>query len=69
MTQAAHLQELDYRESNGIAVSLLWQRQSNRLSVVVEDTKLGESFTLPVRPENARDVFNHPYAYAQPLAA
>jgi hypothetical protein len=69
MTQAAHLQELDYRESNGIAVSLLWQRRSNRLRVVVEDTKLGESFTLPVRPENARDVFNHPYAYAQPLAA
>jgi hypothetical protein len=72
MTQPAHseaIEELDYRESNGIAVSLLWQRHGNRLSVVVEDTKLGESFALPARPENARDVFNHPYAYAQPLAA
>jgi hypothetical protein len=69
MTTAAQMQELDCREGNGIAVSLLWQRQSNRLSVVVEDRRLGERFSVPVRPENARDVFNHPYAYAQPLAA
>ena len=72
MTQLAptgNLEELDYRESNGIAVSLLWQRSSNRLSVVVEDSQLGESFTLAARPDNARDVFLHPYAYAQPLAA
>ena len=72
MTQpASHetLEELDYRESNGIAVSLLWHRRSNRLSVLVEDDTLGESFTLLARPENARDVFHHPYAYAQPLLA
>jgi len=72
MTQLAPtgtLEELDYRENNGIAVSLLWQRHSNRLTVVVEDSQLGESFTLPARPDNAHDVFQHPYAYAQPLAA
>jgi hypothetical protein len=72
MTQLASsetMEELDHRESNGIAVSLLWHRQSNRLSVVVEDDKLGESFTLPARPDNARDVFHHPYAYAQPQLA
>ena len=72
MTQLAptgNLEELDYRESNGIAVSLLWQRSSNRLSVVVEDSRLGEGFTLAARPDNAHDVFLHPYAYAQPLAA
>ena len=63
------MEELDSRESNGFAVSLLWHRRSNRLSVLVEDDKLGGSFTLPVRPENARDVFTHPYAYAQPLLA
>ena len=63
------LEELDYRDSNGISVSLFWQRQSNRLSVVVEDRRLGESFTLPARDDNARDVFQHPYAYTQPLAA
>jgi hypothetical protein len=62
-------EELDYRESDGVAVSLLWQRQSNQLTVAVVDARLGESFTLSARPDNARDVFNHPYAYAQPLAA
>jgi hypothetical protein len=67
--QTVNLEELDYREGDGIAVSLLWQRHGNRLSVLVEDSQLGESFTLPARPDNARDVFNHPYAYAQPLAA
>ena len=72
MTAHTHIEtmeELDRRESNGIAVSLLWHRRSNRLSVVVEDSQLGESFTLPARPDNARDVFTHPYAYAQPLLA
>ena len=72
MTQLAPngtMEELDYREGDGIAVSLLWQRHGNRLSVLVEDSQLGESFTLPARPDNARDVFNHPYAYAWPLAA
>ena len=72
MTQLAStetMEELDYRENDGIAVSLLWHRASNRLSIVVADDKLGESFTLPARPDNARDVFTHPFAYAQPLLA
>jgi hypothetical protein len=69
LTPTGNLEELDYRESNGIAVVLLWQRSSNRLSVVVEDSRLGETFTLAARPDNARDVFHHPYAYAPPLAA
>ncbi len=61
-------EEFDHRESNGIAVSLLWHRASNRLSVLVEDCRLGESFTLRARSDNARDVFTHPYA-SQPLLA
>jgi hypothetical protein len=63
------MEELDHRENDGIAVSLLWNRTDNRLSVVVEDNQLGESFTLSARPDNARDVFTHPYAYAQLLLA
>jgi hypothetical protein len=58
------MEELDYRESDGISVSLLWSRHSNRLSVVVEDRKAGESFALPARADNALAVFHHPYAYA-----
>ena len=64
MTPSESMEELDRRESNGIAVSLLWHRRSNRLSVVVEDSRLSESFTVAARPDNARDVFTHPYAYA-----
>src|SRR5207244_7580254 len=63
------MEELDFRENDGIAVSLLWQRRSNRLSVVVADSRLGELFTVFARPHNANDVFAHPYAYAQPLLA
>jgi hypothetical protein len=72
MTQLAATEtmaELDYRESNGITISLQWSPRSNRLSVVVEDSQRGESFTLPARPDNALEVFHHPYAYAQPLLA
>jgi len=67
MTQAADteaLEELHYRESDGVAVSLLWSRHSSRLSVVVEDLKAGASFALPARADNALEVFYHPYAHA-----
>jgi hypothetical protein len=69
MTTETPTAELDFRENNGIAVSLLWHRQTNRLSVTVTDSQLDESFTLAARSDNARDVFLHPYAYAQLLAA
>ena len=71
MTQPhkTELVELDFRENDGIAVSLLWHRRSNQLSVLVADCESGESFTLPARSDNARDVFTHPYAYARPLLA
>jgi hypothetical protein len=59
--------ELDYRECNGVTISLQWSRRSNRLSVVVEDSQRAESFTIPARPDNALEVFHHPYAYAHPL--
>jgi hypothetical protein len=57
-------QELDHRASNGLEVSLLWSRRSNRLTVAVHDTATGEVLHVPARPENALDVFHHPYAYA-----
>ena len=71
MTQShtTGLVELDFRENDGIAVSLRWHRRSNRLSVLVADSQSGESFTLSARSDNARDVFTHPYAYAPLLAA
>jgi hypothetical protein len=57
-------QELDFRSSNGVEVSLLWSKRTNRLTVAVNDTARGETFRLAVAPERAYDAFHHPYAYA-----
>ena len=57
--------ELAYRENDGISVTLLWHDTSNRLSVCVYDRRNGDWFELQARPQNALDVFEHPYAYAR----
>jgi len=57
--------ELDERESNGIRVTLVWNRASDTLSVLVWDEQTAQSFTLEVsEDDSAYDVFNHPFAYA-----
>jgi hypothetical protein len=56
--------ELAYRAGDGVEVSLLWTRSESRLTVVVSDSRTGDGFELPAHPENALDVFHHPYAYA-----
>jgi hypothetical protein len=56
------LEELDYRENEGIEVSLLWNRSTNSISVLVVDTKTNQSFEATVANEQALDAFNHPYA-------
>jgi hypothetical protein len=61
---ARQADELDYRESDGISVSLRWNRETGDISVLVEDSELGESFVVPAQPERALEVFHHPYAHA-----
>ena len=57
--------ELDSRMSDGIHVSLLWCEPEGRVSVAVNDTKNGATFSLDVHDgECPREVFMHPYAYA-----
>ena len=55
--------ELDYRESDGIEVSLLWNRSDDSLTVYVSDTRTNDAFELAVTPTRAREGFLHPYAY------
>lgn len=55
--------ELDYRESDGIEVSLLWNSHDNTLIVYVVDTRDSSGAEIPVGPRDPRDVFEHPYAY------
>jgi hypothetical protein len=56
--------ELDHRYSDGIDVRLLWNSRTDRVSVAVEDHRLGEAFVLEVPGTDAREAFAHPYAYA-----
>jgi hypothetical protein len=57
--------EIDEREADGLRVTLVWNRATDRLSVLVSDERTGEAFALQVtNGENALDVFHHPFAYA-----
>jgi len=56
--------ELDHRATDGVEVSLLWTRSTNAVSILVRDAKSGDDFELDVHPADARDAFDHPYAYA-----
>ena len=58
------IRELAARQSDGVEVRLLWDAQSDAVSVVVADVVDGASFEVPVEPEHALDAFNHPYGYA-----
>ena len=56
--------ELDVRSNDGLEVALLWQPETNRITVSVYDSKTGDDFDIEVDPAEAKDAFHHPYAYA-----
>ncbi|HEU4946987.1 MAG TPA: hypothetical protein VFT31_07520 [Kribbella sp.] len=57
--------ELHSRTSAGIQVNLWWAPADGRTWVTVLDVRTDAGFVLPVLAgEQARDVFDHPYAYA-----
>jgi hypothetical protein len=56
--------ELAERETDGIAVTLLWESDTDGLSVTVRDGRTGEEFAVAANAYNAMDVFHHPFAYA-----
>jgi hypothetical protein len=57
--------ELDAREAAGISVQLLWDRRTYGLSVVAHDLRLDEWVEIVVAPDEALEVFRHPYAYVR----
>jgi hypothetical protein len=57
------LKELDFRAGDGYEVSLLWSQETGQLAVVVIDQTGGEEFAIEVQPEEAVEVFRHPFAY------
>jgi hypothetical protein len=56
--------ELEHRTNDGLEVLLFWHQVSNELTVRVLDQRTGDHFELEAEPDNALDVFHHPYAYA-----
>lgn len=58
------IRELDFRAGDGVEVRLLWSPDDDSLRVAVTDLARGETFEVPVGAEEARDAFEHPYAYA-----
>jgi hypothetical protein len=56
--------ELDYREDDGLEVTLVWYPANDAIAVKVLDTRTGERFEFPVDPASASDAFHHPFAYA-----
>jgi len=55
--------ELAARRRDGLEVTLLWSRRSGALWVVVLHVATGERFTIDADPDNALDVYYHPFAY------
>jgi hypothetical protein len=68
-TGADAMTELAHRRSNGLDVSLLWNRRTGRLVVAVLDERTEETFTLNAPRDRALDVYNHPFAYSALSAA
>jgi hypothetical protein len=70
MTTGSHTDEtcqteLASRKSNGIIVRLFWSRSTNLVTVAVADPVNDDFFELVLdEPEQAMDVFHHPYAHA-----
>ena len=70
-TRAIQPRELAQRTNHGIEVALFWSESSNRVTIEITDSRLGESIEFEVAGADALDAFNHPYAYAftrRPLA-
>jgi hypothetical protein len=55
--------ELAFRESDGIEVTLLWERLEDRVLLSVRDRRTGEWFVRGVDRADALEAYRHPFAY------
>jgi hypothetical protein len=58
------IRELNHRVNDGIEVRLLWNTETDRVSVSVAEPRYDVSFAFNVAAADALDAFHHPYAYA-----
>lgn len=63
IVEDAGLRILKGRESDGIAVVMAWDAGTNKVDILVYDTKHTETFLLQPEGEQANMAFHHPYAF------
>ena len=56
--------ELDTRESDGLTISLEWDRCTGKTQIVVNDICAASELVFPVPQASAGDAFRHPFSYA-----
>ena len=61
--EQAKTRELAHRVTSCVEVTLLWRKLDNVLTLRLVEVGTGIEFEFGVRPEEALDAFNHPYAY------
>ena len=62
-TDRKQSRELASRESDGLAVRLVWHPSEDAVTVSVTDSRTGDRFQLAVDRRRALDAFYHPFAY------
>jgi hypothetical protein len=60
---APSITDLAYRRSGNYEIVLLLDAERRALTVYVLDDLTGASYDLPVRADEALEVFNHPFAH------
>jgi hypothetical protein len=61
--EKAKARELAHRITSSVEVTLFWRELDNALTLRLVEVATGIEFEFCVRPEDALDAFNHPYAY------
>lgn len=59
----ADSRELAHRATSCVEVTLFWRKHDDTVTVRLVEVATGIEFEFCVRPEDALDAFNHPYAY------
>lgn len=59
----AKSQELAHRVTSTLEVTLLWRQVDNMVTLRLVELGTDIEFEFGIRPEDALDAFNHPYAY------
>jgi hypothetical protein len=60
----ANLVDIATRRGGAIEVALIWNRREKTLVVFAHDALTKEEVAIPVSPDEAEEVYRHPFAYA-----